>query len=102
VILITLRLQRAQQLDIWDAEPAVHAADERLLKEIGEPRTFGGAVCSILQFHPHSFDVAGYASDGGRREDRLWDVSDIVSLVEAEEANADRKRGPYKTRGEVA
>ena len=30
--------------------------------------------------------------------DRLWDVSDIVALVEAEEAKADRKRGPYKTR----
>jgi IS1 family transposase len=28
--------------------------------------------------------------------DRLWEVSDIVALVEAEEASADRKRGSYK------
>jgi IS1 family transposase len=28
--------------------------------------------------------------------DRLWEVADIVALVEAEEAQADRKRGPYK------
>jgi hypothetical protein len=30
--------------------------------------------------------------------DRLWDVRDIVALVEAEEAKDDRKRGPYKKR----
>lgn len=28
--------------------------------------------------------------------DRLWDVGDIVALVEAEEAKVVRKRGPYK------
>jgi IS1 family transposase len=28
--------------------------------------------------------------------DRLWDVKDIVALVEAEEAKVDRKRGPSK------
>jgi IS1 family transposase len=28
--------------------------------------------------------------------DRLWEVKDIVTLVEAEEAKADRKRGSYK------
>jgi hypothetical protein len=28
--------------------------------------------------------------------DRLWEVSDIVELVEAQEAKAARKRGPYK------
>lgn len=28
--------------------------------------------------------------------DRLWDVSDIVALVEAEEAKTERRRGPYK------
>ena len=32
--------------------------------------------------------------------DRLWEVSDIVSLVEAAETSAEpRKRGPYKKRG---
>jgi IS1 family transposase len=30
--------------------------------------------------------------------ERLWDVSDIVALIEAEEANASMKRGPYKKR----
>ena len=30
--------------------------------------------------------------------DRLWEVSDIVALIEAEEAQADRKRGAYKVR----
>jgi len=30
--------------------------------------------------------------------DRLWDVGDIVALVEAEEAKINRKRGPYKKR----
>ena len=28
--------------------------------------------------------------------DRLWEVGDIVALIEAEEATANRKRGPYK------
>lgn len=28
---------------------------------------------------------------------RLWEIGDIVGLVEVEEAKADRKRGPYKT-----
>src|SRR5665213_2260823 len=28
--------------------------------------------------------------------DRLWEISDIVALIEAEEAKADHKRGPYK------
>lgn len=31
--------------------------------------------------------------------DRLWEIGDIVRLVEAEEAKIDRKRGPYKKRG---
>ena len=30
--------------------------------------------------------------------DRLWEVSDIVALVEADEAKSDRKLGPYKKR----
>ena len=30
--------------------------------------------------------------------DRLWEVSDIVALIEAEEANVITKRGPYKKR----
>ena len=29
---------------------------------------------------------------------RLWEVSDIVALIEAEEAKADRSRGTYKKR----
>ena len=33
--------------------------------------------------------------------DRLWEVSDIVALVEAEEAKVVTKRGPYKKRLEV-
>ena len=28
--------------------------------------------------------------------DRLWEIGDIVALVEAEEAQKDRKRGPYR------
>ena len=32
--------------------------------------------------------------------DRLWEVSDIVALVEAEEAKVATKRGPYKKRGQ--
>ena len=32
--------------------------------------------------------------------DRLWEVADIVALVEqAEEASAPKKRGPYKKTG---
>lgn len=31
---------------------------------------------------------------------RLWEIGDIVALVEAQEAKADRKRGPYKKRSE--
>jgi hypothetical protein len=27
---------------------------------------------------------------------KLWEIGDIVSLVEAEEAKIDRKRGPYQ------
>lgn len=27
---------------------------------------------------------------------KLWEIGDIVTLVEAEEAKADRTRGPYK------
>ena len=30
--------------------------------------------------------------------DRLWDISDIVELIEAREENLDRARGPYKKR----
>jgi len=30
---------------------------------------------------------------------RLWEIGDIVALVEAEEAKIDRKRGPYKKAG---
>lgn len=32
--------------------------------------------------------------------DRLWEIGDIVALVEAEEAKTTMKRGPYKKRGE--
>jgi hypothetical protein len=28
--------------------------------------------------------------------DRLWEVLDMVALIEVEEAKADRKRGSYK------
>ena len=27
---------------------------------------------------------------------KLWEIGDIVALVEAEEAKADRTRGPYR------
>jgi hypothetical protein len=30
--------------------------------------------------------------------DRLWEIGDIVALVEAEEAKKDSSRGPYKKR----
>jgi hypothetical protein len=30
---------------------------------------------------------------------KLWEIGDIVALVEAEEAKIDRKRGPYKMTG---
>ena len=29
---------------------------------------------------------------------RLWEIGDIVALIEAEEATVDRTRGPYKVR----
>lgn len=29
---------------------------------------------------------------------KLWEIEDIVALVEIEEAKADRKRGPYTRR----
>ena len=29
---------------------------------------------------------------------KLWEIGDIVALIEAEEAKADRSRGPYKTK----
>lgn len=32
---------------------------------------------------------------------RLWEIGDIVALVEAAEAQADRKRGTYKARGKI-
>jgi len=32
--------------------------------------------------------------------DRIWEISDIVALIEADEAKAATKRGPYKKRGE--
>jgi hypothetical protein len=31
---------------------------------------------------------------------RLWEIADIVVLIEAEEAKIDRKRGPYRKAGE--
>ena len=31
--------------------------------------------------------------------ERLWEVADIVAMIEAEEANADRKRGKYRKGG---
>jgi len=33
--------------------------------------------------------------------DKLWEVSDIVALIEAKEAAKPTVRGPYKKRGEV-
>ena len=33
--------------------------------------------------------------------DRLWEIGDIVALVEADEAKVDRTRGPYKTKATV-
>jgi len=34
--------------------------------------------------------------------DRLWEIGDIVSLIEAVEDEQPRKRGPYKKKGEVS
>jgi IS1 family transposase len=34
--------------------------------------------------------------------DRLWEIGDIVALIEADEANQPRKRGPYKKRTEIS
>lgn len=31
--------------------------------------------------------------------DRLWEIGDIVALVEVEEAKTVKKRGPYKKHG---
>jgi len=34
--------------------------------------------------------------------DRLWEIGDIVVLVEAAEAEQPRKRGPYKKKAAVS
>lgn len=34
--------------------------------------------------------------------DRLWEIGDIVALIEAEEAKQPRKRGPYKKRAAIS
>ncbi len=34
--------------------------------------------------------------------DRLWELSDIVALVEAREAEQPQKRGPYKKRVQIS
>ena len=30
---------------------------------------------------------------------KLWEMTDVVAMMEAEEANATKKRGPYKKKG---
>ena len=30
--------------------------------------------------------------------DKLWEMTDVVAMIEAEEAKVSKKRGPYKKR----
>ena len=45
--------------------PSIHAPDERLLKEVGEPLGRCDALVHVLQFLPDSQVAARHACDGG-------------------------------------
>jgi hypothetical protein len=49
----------------------------------------------VLQFRPHPSDVADDARVAAGVSDRLWEIGDIVSLVEANDPKPVR-RGSYK------
>ena len=34
--------------------------------------------------------------------DKLWEIDDIVALIEAKEAEKPAARGPYKTKGQIS
>ncbi len=77
---------RTQDMDFWKAgsatrfhqphgtaksfdaygNAAIHAINERFFQEAGKSRTSGCPLFHVLQFRPHSSDVAGDTGDGGR------------------------------------
>ena len=57
-------LQRAREPNDADAQSALHAAHECLLKEIREPRAHGRDLRRLVQLDSHSQDASRHACDG--------------------------------------
>jgi hypothetical protein len=57
-----------------------------LFKESGEPRAIGRDPLHALQLLPDPKDASCKSRDGCRVTDRLWSISDMVTVLEAWEA----------------
>ena len=62
-------------------------ADERLFKEGQESRAHDGDLLHALQFHSHPPNLESHASDGSRVTPKLWEMSDMVKVLENWEAS---------------
>lgn len=74
----------------------LHSSDQRLFQEGGGSRQCRGASLHVLQF----CTLANDPGDGRWRDRQFWEISDIVALIEAKEAEQPKVRGPYKKRRE--
>ena len=68
-------------------KPAHDAADERIFKEGQKSRTHDGCLFHALQFRSHPSNLANHASDGGGVTPKLWEMSDLVKVLEDWEAS---------------
>jgi len=74
---------------------AFYQANEWLLQEGREPRSHGCPLYCMYNFVRQHKTLRTSPAQAAGIEARLWDMSDVVALIDAREAPA-KKRGPYR------
>ena len=81
-------------IGVFAYAPSGNRRNQRLFQEGGSPRQRGCPPLHVLQFRSLRMTPAMTAGVTGK----LWEIADIVALIEAKEAEKPVVCGPYKTR----
>ena len=71
--------------------PDPEAPYQCILKEDREPCAFCDPVCDVLQFRLHTEDAVDYPAMAEKVTEQLWEISDIVYVLETWEMAGQRK-----------
>lgn len=80
---ISTSFAERQNLSMAHGRASLHAADECVLQEGGEPRPFGRDLLHALQLRSHASDVSLHPATAAGVTAKLWELADMVNVLAA-------------------